>query len=219
MVKNSFIIFQDTEEVIQRLTDEQAGKILKAMFVYNRTNVIPELEQLLQFVFIPIKQSIDRNSEKWAETKTRRAEAGRLGGIKSGKIRNEAKRSIASNDEANEANEAVSVSDSVNVSGSVSVSVSNIEPSTKAPTQISNKFIKPSVQDIKEYCLERKNTVNALKFFDFYESKGWKVGKTPMKDWKACVRTWEATEEKPQEPEPQPSKYEAIKRKAGFYDN
>lgn len=53
------------------------------------------------------------------------------------------------------------------------------------------KFVKPSIQEIQFYCLERSNTVNPDKFFDFYESKGWKVGSSPMKDWRAAVRTWE----------------------------
>ena len=44
---------------------------------------------------------------------------------------------------------------------------------------------------MKAYCDERKNNVDADKFIDFYESKGWLIGKNPMKDWKACVRTWE----------------------------
>ena len=52
-------------------------------------------------------------------------------------------------------------------------------------------FVKPTVSEIADYCRKRNNGVNAEKFFDFYESKGWLVGKTPMKDWKACVRTWE----------------------------
>ena len=52
-------------------------------------------------------------------------------------------------------------------------------------------FKKPTVIDIKEYCTERKNSVDAETFFDFYESKGWVVGKSSMKSWKACVRTWE----------------------------
>ena len=42
------------------------------------------------------------------------------------------------------------------------------------------------------YCVERENIVEAEKFFNFYESNGWKVGKNPMKDWKASVRSWES---------------------------
>lgn len=53
------------------------------------------------------------------------------------------------------------------------------------------RFVKPKVEEIDAYCTERNNSVDAQQFFDYYESKGWKVGKAPMKDWKSAVRTWE----------------------------
>ena len=53
------------------------------------------------------------------------------------------------------------------------------------------RFQKPSIEEIKTYCQERSNNINPEAFLDFYESKGWKIGNQPMKDWKACVRTWE----------------------------
>lgn len=53
------------------------------------------------------------------------------------------------------------------------------------------RFIKPTIEEIKAYCIERGNNVNAEQFYDYYEANGWKVGKNPMKDWKASVRTWE----------------------------
>lgn len=52
-------------------------------------------------------------------------------------------------------------------------------------------FLKPDVLEIKQYCFSRGNNVDAETFFDFYESKGWVVGKSKMKDWRASVRTWE----------------------------
>ena len=52
-------------------------------------------------------------------------------------------------------------------------------------------FIKPSFDDVKAYCMERKNNVNPQVWLAHYESNGWKVGKNPMVDWKAAVRTWE----------------------------
>ena len=55
----------------------------------------------------------------------------------------------------------------------------------------SSRFQKPTIEEIREYCLEKGYNVDAEQFFDFYESKGWLVGKSPMKDWKAAVRTWE----------------------------
>ena len=53
------------------------------------------------------------------------------------------------------------------------------------------RFTPPTVEDVKAYCEERGNSVDPERFFDFYSSKGWMVGKNRMKDWKAAVRNWE----------------------------
>ncbi len=67
-----------------------------------------------------------------------------------------------------------------------------IEIDSSASTTTKRKrFEKPTLSQITQYCLERNNNVNAEQFYDYYESNGWKVGKNAMKDWKACVRTWE----------------------------
>ena len=58
------------------------------------------------------------------------------------------------------------------------------------------KFTKPTLEEIKDYCIERSNGINANAFYDFYESKDWMVGKNKMKDWKACIRTWEQRHKK-----------------------
>lgn len=53
------------------------------------------------------------------------------------------------------------------------------------------KFRKPTLQEVQEYCEERNNNVDPEQFINFYESKNWMIGKNKMKDWKACIRTWE----------------------------
>jgi DNA-binding PadR family transcriptional regulator len=58
------------------------------------------------------------------------------------------------------------------------------------------RFIPPTIHEVDAYCRERGNNINAEAFIDFYESKGWMVGKNKMKDWKACVRTWEQRNKK-----------------------
>jgi len=60
------------------------------------------------------------------------------------------------------------------------------------------RFIKPTLNEIKNYCLARNNSINEDAFYDFYESKNWYIGKNKMKDWKAAVRTWESREIKKQ---------------------
>jgi len=77
--------------------------------------------------------------------------------------------------------------------------VDNTEAKAKAYTELKDKkdakassaFKKPTHVDVKAYCYERGNTVDPEAFISFYDSNGWKVGKNPMKDWKAAVITWE----------------------------
>ena len=52
-------------------------------------------------------------------------------------------------------------------------------------------FIKPTLEEVNQYCIERKNNIDPENFIDYYNSNGWKVGKNQMKDWKAAIRTWE----------------------------
>lgn len=67
------------------------------------------------------------------------------------------------------------------------VSIGKVSKDIEPP----KRFIAPSLEEIKAYCEERKNNVDAERFIDYYTANGWKVGKNPMKDWKAAVRSWE----------------------------
>lgn len=74
-----------------------------------------------------------------------------------------------------------------------SESESESNPNPKAEPQ-RKRFVPPSVDEVRAYCMERGNSVDPQTFVDFYAGKDWMVGKTKMVDWKACVRTWESRE-------------------------
>jgi len=65
----------------------------------------------------------------------------------------------------------------------------NIEIEKEKPKR--KRFIAPTIQDVTAYCIERNNTIDPQSFIDHYEANGWMRGKNKIKDWKACVRTWE----------------------------
>lgn len=65
---------------------------------------------------------------------------------------------------------------------------------------VEKRFSPPTVEQIGEYCAERRNGVDPSRFFDYYQSKGWMVGKAKMKDWRAAVRTWERNNPGPDDP-------------------
>ena len=64
-------------------------------------------------------------------------------------------------------------------------------PQAETSKTKTKRFTPPTVDEVREYCRERNNNVDAERFVDYYTANGWKVGKNPMKDWKAAVRTWE----------------------------
>lgn len=64
------------------------------------------------------------------------------------------------------------------------------------PAKNGKRFIPPSLEDVQGYCRERGNSVNAIKFHAHYESNGWRVGKNPMKSWKAAVIKWEEDDQR-----------------------
>lgn len=66
------------------------------------------------------------------------------------------------------------------------------EPKPEKPK--SKKFIPPTIEEIAAYCSERNNGIDPVKFFNHYEANGWMRGKNKIKDWKACVRTWEGNQ-------------------------
>lgn len=88
---------------------------------------------------------------------------------------------------------------SVRVKECKSVSVEECESgaSEKPKKEPPKRFRPPTLEEVEEYCFERNNRVDAQRFIDYYTSNGWRVGKNPMKDWKAAVRNWER--EKPPE--------------------
>jgi hypothetical protein len=176
-MKNSFILYTEQKAVIDKLTDEQAGKLIKAIYAHE-TGEEMELDSILDLVITPFLTSLERNTEKYQK----RVETNKKNIAK--RWNNDDTKNTNGNDgiqnDTNDTNGNDSDSDSVNVNEN------DLKENIKRKV-----FTKPTAEEVKAYCVERKNNVDPDKFIDFYESKGWLIGKNPMKDWKACVRTWE----------------------------
>ncbi len=126
-MKKSFVLHLDSLNILNKMTDEQAGKFIKIIYQFQNTKEVPEdIDFGLEMAISPFINQFQRDENKWQEIKKKRQEAGRSGGLKSGESRqlnskqSEANEANASNSKQSEANEAVNVS--VNVNGNVSVS-------------------------------------------------------------------------------------------------
>jgi hypothetical protein len=72
-----------------------------------------------------------------------------------------------------------------------------IKKNTSKEVLKEKRFAPPSLDEVTQYCNERENGIDPQRFIDFYESKGWMIGKNKMKDWKAAVRSWESRDKPP----------------------
>lgn len=183
MNDNAFVFYLEYESQLSRLSDEQLGKLIRAIIAYKKNGEPCDSGDIavdLSFDFI--KVDIDKQAENYRK----KAEAGRLGGSKN--KQNEASESNAKQKEANGSKSNHKKEKEKEIEKDIE------KESSPKGEQKKERMARPTVEEVSEYCRERGNNVNAQHFVDFYQSKGWKVGTQPMKDWRACVRTWEQRE-------------------------
>lgn len=176
--KNSFVLYTDYRRQFDLLTDAELGQLIRAVMDYVETGQPPDLPAGPQMAFAFISAQIDRDMKKYQEVVEKRRAAGSAGGKQKA---SNAKQNMASVANANTCKQTLHDNDHVNEN--------DIK---KKDTKVSKEksFIPPSVENVREYCQEGGYRVDAECFVNFYESKGWMVGKNRMKDWKAAVRNW-----------------------------
>lgn len=114
-MKDSFILYTEQKAVIDKLTDEQAGKIIKAIYEYVETEKMPKLDSMLDIIIIPFKQNLDRNREKYNKISEIRAKAGAKGGKQ--KKQMQTKESKCNDNDNENVNVNVNVNDNDNAVG------------------------------------------------------------------------------------------------------
>jgi hypothetical protein len=190
----SFILYQEYHKNISILTQNQKGDLLDAIFSYNQGIEI-ELDPIVKMAFSFIKSDLDRNKAKYQNI----IERNKINGVSGGRPKNPKKPKKPSGLFGNPEKPKETLNDNGNVNVNVDKddnkneddNLNNNYKGVEIETIKTKRFIKPTIQEIKDYCLERKNNVNAESFSNYYEARGWKLKGIQMKDWKACVRTWE----------------------------
>lgn len=188
-MRDSFVIFTEHGAIVDDLTDDQAGKVFKAL-IATQLDMEPEIEdQAARIVYKTILSQVNRSHAMY----DKKVASGKQGSSKRWESNST---DIApystpiANDSTAIANDSTPIASDSKAYNPVPV------PDIKETlTKVSvKKFTPPTLQEIQDYVKERKSPVDAEKFFDFYESNGWMVGKNRMKDWKAAFRNWERSQ-------------------------
>ena len=186
-LRNSFVFHRDWYLAISKRKNETRLEIYDAIMSKIFDGNDKQLSELASVVMDFISPQIERDTEKWADIREKRSDAGK-------RHRGNQYQQVITNG-AN-----VPTMEQNGTNGTVNVYVDNIskdnvilkEKEDKSSLKKSmTRFVKPTVEQVSAYIVEKSYHVDAENFVNYYESKGWVVGKSPMKDWKAAVRTWE----------------------------
>lgn len=171
---DSFVFYRSFMDALEYVPEEEYCSCLRALLGYaldgtnNADTMTSKMFMALVIPQIDANQNRRKNGEKGAEH-----------GKKGGRPRKETP--IA------EEENPIGVTEET---PNVNVNVNENEEKEKTSKR-ERRFVPPTVGEVDAYCLERQNGIDPEEFVDFYISKGWKIGKEPMKDWKAAIRTWE----------------------------
>lgn len=206
MERESFVFYRSFYEGIKELPRDIQGEVLTAIMEYGLNGVTTENQkQITKAMFALIKPQLDANNQRF--------ENGKKGGRPKANC-NQTETETKPKQNRNKTKHEPNVNDNVNVNDNdisflekkkqkSDVAVSDLEnENSESPIETlqalkeqsgggRKRFVIPTPEEVQAYCDERKNGILGQQFCDFYSSKGWKIGKEPMKDWKAAVRTWE----------------------------
>ena len=211
----SFVFYGSWEEQLECLDPATRVQFLEAIINYGLHEEEPDFTGLARALWVGIKNDMDNAKAR----RIKNMENGKRGGIQKALNAGTKKEQSSSNKEQEQAADAqvkeplaspseclatpsdrlaspsqsyLDVEVDVDVDGNVDADV-NAHSGTIAPqAPPKRRFVKPTVDEVRAYCAERKNNIDPQHFWDYYEARGWKVGgRTAMKDWRAAVRTWE----------------------------
>lgn len=184
--KTLLLYTEQLKAVLPRLSMQERGTLLTALFEHaTGLDVSVELSGGAGMAYSIMAMAIDENYQRYDRVCEKRSEAAK---------KSHEARTLQMHANAASASNSCQVQEQVQVQVQEQVQDNILYTDAKASTTTKTKrsvFKKPTLEEVEAYCTERSNGIDAGSFVDYYEANGWKVGRSPMKDWKAAVRTWE----------------------------
>lgn len=179
---DSFTVFEKFGDVCAELEEEDRKELIYAINMYGMYGEEVELPYLLKALFVSLKEDIDNSKN----ARTRGSKGGRP----------KAKPEVSENEKPE-----VSKSAKPEVSEKTDKTESQTNTSQTNTNQTNTnkkegRFTPPTLDQVREHCSDKGYTFDPEAFYAFYESKGWKVGRNPMKSWTAACVTWQKREGK-----------------------
>ena len=200
--KKSFPMYCDYHDLFDALTDDQAGQLIKAVFAHENGGT-PALEGMLHGIYMLIANQLDRDRDKYTQTCARNRKNGSKGGRPVKAAQTQADVPVAPGyphkpqkpDTDTDTGTGTGTDTDTDTDMCVERPCAGAHTGANAPhthkrPAVRSLFREPDLEEVSAYCLAQKLSVDAQRFIDYYASKGWMVGSSPMKDWQAALRNW-----------------------------
>lgn len=185
MERDAFNAYHKYLKSIEPYSDAERGRLFTALLIYSSTGEVPEFRGNEKFAFAMIKEDIDSDKKKYLETCEKRAKSAR-------------KRwnAFACNCMQMDANGCICTKEKRNTPPYPPKEKNIYKKATSPNGDVEKKdsekrFSPPKLEDVRAYCRERGSTVDPDRFYNYYASNGWYIGRSKMKDWRRAVITWE----------------------------
>ena len=184
--KTAMLFSYEWVPLLEAMDNDTAMQVIFALITLDQTGEVPEIEfksPLEAAVFNIMAETVIANNRAYEEKCETNRQNGKLGG--------RPKKTEENREKPNGYFEKPKKPDSDN---DRDIDIDIKEKINKKEKPTASRFVRPSLEEVRAYCTERKNNVDPEQFIAFYESNGWKVGKNPMKSWKSAIITWEKRE-------------------------
>lgn len=202
MARNYAALPYEYLEEMELLSDEEFGRLCRALLTYSSTGETTELEGAERYQWKRVQMQEDRFQESYKETAKTLSEAGKKGAAK--------RWGAQSNDNPATDSDSQAIAPNGQAIGAINTPLapnsenSNTETETNTETDTNNspsidgrvnntrakRFTPPTLDDVTAYKREINSPVDPRAFVDHYTANGWRVGTAPMKDWRAAFRNW-----------------------------
>ena len=199
--KPGVMLYFEMRNVFEELSNEKRGILVSAILDYSEHGIQPDFRGSLRIAWASIQPRLDRDGENYTQKSQQRRYAVYIRECKKdGTLPLPFDEWLAplsdstqtkTSDDNKRYPTTTSTSTSTSTSASTSTSQGNICGSTAGkPPRQPQRLIPPTVEEVRAYAAQRGDFLDPEAFMDYYTANGWKVGRNPMKDWKAAVRTW-----------------------------
>ena len=180
------IFLEDLKYFAGAITPEDLGSAVLAIASYIETGAEPEaLSPMAQVCYNLFKSKADRQKQKYDA----KVEAGRKGGASKGNGKADGKQKEAKSTNRNLKPKPKTETETVTETGT-SGGLQGGDAAAAAPAPTAKRFVPPTQEEAKAYAREKGLTMDVERFLAYYSSNGWRVGRNPMRDWRAAMQNW-----------------------------